>query len=171
MNPNHACHLLCHLFAFVHDCRDLYVTDSCRTPRRYNGEAESNTALVVCRAMSPILVGFSTALVYFLRSREQRGSAACVRLICWFDVWPRSSRHRPRQKWLPLRDIGTPVQISIRILYNFFLSIIIASTVQILLAIVSTVLVLSQNFRRQKIQTNSVFYRTQERISGVLCKP
>jgi hypothetical protein len=77
-----------------------------------------------------IVVGFSTALVCI------RGIVRCAT--------------SPRQSILPPFDIRAPAYISIRLLYYLFLNPLVAFGVQILLAILSVVLVLTQKFSPPK---------------------
>ncbi|KAH3963338.1 hypothetical protein HBI25_197760 [Parastagonospora nodorum] len=88
-----------------------------------------------------IFVGFSTALVCILYDPKRKGTSArasnasLVRRVT-----------DPKQSILPPLDFKAPAHIGIRILYYLFLNPLIAFGVQILLAILSAILVLSQKF-------------------------
>jgi hypothetical protein len=96
-------------------------------------------------------VGFSTALVCILYDPKRKGIASRA------SDSPSGSirgllRHitDPRQSILSPLKIKTPAHICLRILYFLFLNPIIAFAVQILLALFSTILVLSQKFSAPK---------------------
>jgi hypothetical protein len=99
-----------------------------------------------------ILVGFSTALVCILYDPKRKATTS--RALKSSGGSTRGLARRvtdPRQRCLPLLDIKkTPAHIGLRILYYLFLNPIIAFAVQILLAMFSTVLVLSQKFAAPK---------------------
>lgn len=97
-----------------------------------------------------ILVGFSTALVCILYDPNRRtkshasdasGSSVAVLARRITD---------PNQRVLPPMDFRAPAHIGLRILYYLFLNPIIAFGVQILLATLSAVLVLTQKFSSPK---------------------
>jgi hypothetical protein len=98
-----------------------------------------------------ILVGFSTALVCILYDPKREGTVS--RTLDSSGGSMRGLARRvtdPRQRNLARLDIKTPAHVGLRILYYLFLNPIIAFAVQILLAIFSTVLVLSQKFAAPK---------------------
>ena len=98
-----------------------------------------------------ILVGFSTALVCILydpkrkriasRASDSSGGSALGLVRRITDPKPRA---------LPPFDIKNPAHIGLRIFYYLFLNPLIAFGVQILLAILSATLVLTQKFAASK---------------------
>jgi hypothetical protein len=91
-----------------------------------------------------MLVGFSTALVCILCKLKRKSAAS---RIADSPGGP-FVRHvtDPKQKIRPPLDIRAPAHIGLRVLYYLFLNPLIAFTVQILLAILSVILVLTQKF-------------------------
>jgi hypothetical protein len=95
-----------------------------------------------------ILVGFSTTLVCILYDPKRKGTSSPAS-----DMSIRGLVRRftdPKQDRLPTFNIRTPAQVGLRMLYYLFLNRLIAFTVQILLAVLSTVLVLTQKFTPPK---------------------
>jgi hypothetical protein len=91
-----------------------------------------------------ILVGFSTALVCILYDPKRKGMSSPAS-----DVSIRGLVRRftdTKQDNSQPFNIRTPGQIGLRILYYVFLNRLIAFIVQILLAVLSTILVLTQKF-------------------------
>lgn len=94
-----------------------------------------------------IVVGFSTALVCILYEPNRKGKQSLsgkARGGAMRSIVRRATD--PRQSILPPFDFRAPAHISIRLLYYLFFNPLIAFGVQILLAILSVVLVLTQKF-------------------------
>jgi hypothetical protein len=87
-------------------------------------------------------VGFSTALVCILYDPKRKGIAS--RAANASGLVRRATD--PKQSSLSPFDIRAPAHIGVRIVYYLFLNPLIAFGVQILLAILSAILVLSQKF-------------------------
>ncbi|KAF2032495.1 hypothetical protein EK21DRAFT_109874 [Setomelanomma holmii] len=96
-----------------------------------------------------ILVGFSTALVCILYDPKRKGTASRAS-----DSPSESVRGLVRRvtdpKSRPPLDIKLPAHFGLRLLYYLFLNPLIAFVMQILLAILSAILVLSQKFAAPK---------------------
>ncbi|KAF1993665.1 hypothetical protein P154DRAFT_503079 [Amniculicola lignicola CBS 123094] len=99
-----------------------------------------------------IMIGFSTALVCILYKRQRpgdlaRSSTSSSGMPSLFLV-PRLSSltHLPMHLHPHLTPITIPARLSLRALYYLFLNPLIAFCVQIILAFISVILVLSQKF-------------------------
>ena len=99
-----------------------------------------------------ILVGFSTALVCILYDPKRRGSSNVSESSGSVRALVRRATD-PNQRTFPPFNIMAPAHIGLRILYYLFLNPLIAFAVQILLAILSAILVLSQKFAAPKDPT------------------
>ncbi|KAH7394928.1 hypothetical protein DE146DRAFT_615272 [Phaeosphaeria sp. MPI-PUGE-AT-0046c] len=93
-----------------------------------------------------IVVGFSTALVCILHDPKRKGIVSRSNDIA-------RNATDPRQSVLPPLDIRAPAYVSRHILCHLFLNPLIAFGVQILLAILSVILVLTQKFSPPKDPT------------------
>jgi hypothetical protein len=95
-----------------------------------------------------ILVGFSTALVCILYDPKRRGVSPNSSNGSIRNLVRRATD--PHQRILPPLDFRAPAHIGRSILYYLFLNPLIAFGVQILLAILSAILVLTQKFAQPK---------------------
>ncbi|KAH7061913.1 hypothetical protein BKA63DRAFT_587671 [Paraphoma chrysanthemicola] len=92
-----------------------------------------------------ILVGFSTALVCILYDPQRSGTASRASDSSEASM-AKLVRRVTDAKQRPPLDIKLPAHFGMRLLYYLFLNPLIAFAVQILLAILSAILVLSQKF-------------------------
>jgi hypothetical protein len=98
-----------------------------------------------------MLVGFSTALVCILYDPKRKGTSPTASESSRGSIAGLVQRATdPKQRFLPPLDIRAPAHISLRILYYLFLNPLFAFAVQILLAILSAILVLTQKFSPPK---------------------
>lgn len=95
-----------------------------------------------------ILVGFSTALVCILYDPKRKGMSSPVSDSSICGLVRRVTD--PKQGNTPSLNIRNPAKIALRMLCYLFLNPLIAFAVQILLAVLSTILVLTQKFTPPK---------------------
>jgi hypothetical protein len=107
---------------------------------RENRSREQRLSFIV--PLFLILVGFSTALVCILY--DPRRDRASSHASDTSGLVRRATE--PKHSTLPPFDIRAPAHIGLRVVYHIFLNPLIAFGVQILLAILSAILVLTQKF-------------------------
>jgi len=100
-----------------------------------------------------ILVGFSTALVCILYSPKRNGSASRASDSSGSNLIRRVTDLTDTKQMLPSLRYKAPAQMGLKLLYYLFLNPLVAFGVQILLAILSAILVLSQKFSTPKDPT------------------
>lgn len=94
-----------------------------------------------------IVIGFSTALVCILHDPRRQGIASRASNASGNSVLSLVRRATdPKQNPFTAHGITTPAHLGLCLLYYLFLNPLIAFVVQILLAILSAILVLSQKF-------------------------
>jgi hypothetical protein len=98
-----------------------------------------------------ILVGFSTVLVCILYDPKRKGTCPAASESSRGSI-AGLFRHATdtQRRSMPLLDILAAAHIGLRVLYYLFLNPLIAFSVQILLAILSVILVLTQKFSSPK---------------------
>jgi hypothetical protein len=126
----------------------LTITSRNDVTTRESGRAQRLAFLV---PMLFILIGFSTALVCILYDPDRKSAASKAASDSsgpMMGFMHRLTDQKPPTPSCSPYFILLPAHFGLRLVYFLFLNPLIAFTVQILLAVLSTVLVLSQKFAR-----------------------